>query len=42
VNEPYLMIDGELQNLDNVASVKAEGVQGLFVTAAAAESHDFH
>ncbi|HJZ98494.1 MAG TPA: error-prone DNA polymerase [Candidatus Solibacter sp.] len=39
--EPYLMIDGVLQNLDGVISVKAGRVVGMRQGAAAA-SHDFH
>jgi error-prone DNA polymerase len=39
--EPYLMIDGVLQNLDGVISVKAGRVVGMR-QGAAAESHDFH
>jgi error-prone DNA polymerase len=41
VNEPYLIIDGVLQNLDNVASVKASRVWPLRVTAGSTGSHDF-
>jgi hypothetical protein len=39
--EPFLIIDGVLQNLDGVISVKAARVAGLRAGAAAA-SHDFH
>jgi error-prone DNA polymerase len=39
--EPFLIIDGVLQNLDGVISVKAARVAGLRA-GAAAESHDFH
>jgi error-prone DNA polymerase len=39
--EPHLMIDGVLQNLDGVISVKAGRVIGMRHGAAAA-SHDFH
>ena len=39
--EPYLLIDGVLQNVDNVVSVKADRVQALEARAAA-KSHDFH
>jgi error-prone DNA polymerase len=38
----FLMIEGELQNLDNVISVKARRVQPLEITSAATSSHDFH
>jgi error-prone DNA polymerase len=41
LGEPYLMIDGVLQNVDNVVSVKADRIQALEARAAA-KSHDFH
>jgi len=41
-SERFLAIEGILQNLDNVISVKAERVQPLFVTKAETISHDFH
>jgi error-prone DNA polymerase len=41
LGEPFLLIDGVLQNLDGVISVKAARIAGLR-TGAAAESHDFH
>jgi error-prone DNA polymerase len=40
VDEPFLMIDGLLQNQDTVISVKATRIQPLMATAFA-ESHDF-
>src|SRR5213075_2725721 len=39
--EPYLLIDGVLQNLDGVISVKAGRISGMR-GGAVAESHDFH
>ena len=42
VSQRFLLIEGKLQNLDNVVSVKAERVQGLEITAAEMSSHDFH
>jgi error-prone DNA polymerase len=42
VNEPFLLIDGVLQNQDNAISVKARRIQPLFSTAPAPESRDFH
>jgi hypothetical protein len=36
------LIEGRLQNQDNVISVKAEQVRPLAVTRAETESHDFH
>src|SRR5262249_61593337 len=41
VGEPFLIIDGVLQNQDNAMSVKVQRVQPL-VASVAAESHDFH
>jgi error-prone DNA polymerase len=38
----FLMIEGILQNQDNVISVKARRIHSLSVTAAETESHDFH
>jgi error-prone DNA polymerase len=40
--ERFLMVEGILQNQDNVISVKAERVFPLFVTQAETSSHDFH
>jgi len=41
LGEPYLIIDGVLQNQDGVISVKAGRIAALRA-GAAAESHDFH
>lgn len=41
LGEPFPVIDGILQNLDGVISVKAGRVAGLRAGAASA-SHDFH
>ena len=41
LGEQFLVIDGVLQNLDGVISVKAARIAGLGA-GAAAESHDFH
>jgi error-prone DNA polymerase len=41
LSEPYLLIDGVLQNMDNVISVKAGRILALEARAAA-KSHDFH
>jgi error-prone DNA polymerase len=38
----YLVIDGEMQNIDNVRSVKTARVQALHVAEEAVPSHDFH
>jgi error-prone DNA polymerase len=42
VNHPFLLIEGSLQNLDNVISVKARRIRPLSIKVAAAPSHDFH
>jgi error-prone DNA polymerase len=42
VNQQFLLIDGMLQNQDNVISVKAQRLGPLTLTRAAAPSHDFH
>jgi error-prone DNA polymerase len=42
ISSRFLMVEGILQNQDNVISVKAERVFPLFVTEAETSSHDFH
>ncbi|HYH00311.1 MAG TPA: error-prone DNA polymerase [Terriglobales bacterium] len=42
VSEQFLMIEGVLQNLDDVISVRADRVVPLHVTQAETSSHDFH
>ncbi len=42
VDHPFLLIEGTLQNQDNVVSVKAKRIHPLSFTIAAAPSHDFH
>jgi error-prone DNA polymerase len=42
VNEPFLLVDGVLQNQDNVISVKVRRVRPLVATPMTAVSHDFH
>jgi error-prone DNA polymerase len=42
VNQQFLLIEGRLQNQDNVISVKAERVRALGITRAETTSHDFH
>ncbi|MCA1603935.1 MAG: DNA polymerase III subunit alpha, partial [Acidobacteria bacterium] len=42
VDHPFLLITGQLQNQDNVFSVKAKSVRALSFQVAAAPSHDFH
>ena len=41
-SEQFLMVEGILQNQDNVISVKAQRVLPLSITQAATASHDFH
>jgi error-prone DNA polymerase len=40
--QPFLLIEGKLQNQEGVTSVKAERVQALPITRAQTGSHDFH
>jgi error-prone DNA polymerase len=42
ISERFLLVEGTLQNLDNVISVKANRVLPLSVTRAETSSHDFH
>jgi len=40
--ERFLIVEGKLQNQDNVIHVRAERVESLHLNAVAAPSHDFH
>jgi error-prone DNA polymerase len=42
VREPFLMLEGRLQNQDGVVSVKAERLFPLTISRAEITSHDFH
>jgi error-prone DNA polymerase len=42
VSEKFVMVEGTLQNQDNVISVKAERILPLDITRAPTTSHDFH
>jgi error-prone DNA polymerase len=42
VHQPFLLIEGQLQNQENVISVKAEIVRPLSITRVETSSHDFH
>jgi error-prone DNA polymerase len=42
VHQQFLMIEGQLQNLDNVVSVKSQRIRPLIITSAPTTSHDFH
>jgi error-prone DNA polymerase len=42
LEEPFLLVDGILQNQEGVTSVKAERLHGLGGVSIDVESHDFH
>ena len=42
VGHSYVLIEGELQNVDGVTSVKTASVQPLALAEAGVPSHDFH
>jgi error-prone DNA polymerase len=42
LNNPYIVIDGEMQNIDGVISIKASHFEPLHVAEEAVPSHDFH
>ena len=42
LNNPYLVVDGEMQNIDGVFTVRAERFEPLHVAEEAVPSHDFH
>jgi error-prone DNA polymerase len=42
VHHQFLMIEGQLQNQDNVVSVKSQRIRPLIITSAPTTSHDFH
>jgi len=42
IYEKFLLIEGELQNQENVVSVKAREIRPLPISHAAVRSHDFH
>ena len=42
LEQPFLLVEGRLQNQDGVTSVKAERCQGLWDAGPDVESHDFH
>jgi error-prone DNA polymerase len=42
VHQQFLLIEGRLQNQENVISVKAERIRPLSITQAETNSHDFH
>jgi error-prone DNA polymerase len=42
VHQQFLMIEGQLQNQDNVVSVKSQRIRPLIITRAPTTSHDFH
>jgi len=42
LNNSYLVIEGEMQNIDNVLTVRATRFEPLHVAEEAVPSHDFH
>ena len=42
VQHQFLLIEGTLQNQENVISVKAQSIWPLLITRAETQSHDFH
>jgi error-prone DNA polymerase len=42
LNNPYLVVDGEMQNIDGVYTVRAAHFEPLHVAEEAVPSHDFH
>jgi error-prone DNA polymerase len=42
VGSSFLLVEGPLQNQDNVISVKAQSVRAIFLSRAETTSHDFH
>jgi error-prone DNA polymerase len=42
VDGRFLLLEGQLQNVDNVVSVKVSAAKALSVTQAETQSHDFH
>ena len=42
IEEPFLLVDGLLQNQEGVTSVRADHMEGLGGTPVAVESHDFY
>jgi error-prone DNA polymerase len=42
IYEKFLLVEGELQNQENVISVKAQVIRPLQISKAEARSHDFH
>ncbi|HYL74971.1 MAG TPA: error-prone DNA polymerase, partial [Bryobacteraceae bacterium] len=42
LNNPYLVIEGEMQNIDGVLTVRATRFEPLHVAEEAVPSHDFH
>ena len=42
IHERFLLIEGVLQNQENVVSVKAARIEPLNITQAHTASHDFH
>ena len=42
LEEPFLLVEGILQNQENVTAVRAERVEGIAGVPVAIDSHDFY
>jgi len=42
LNNAYLVVEGEMQNIDNVLTVRAARFTPLHIAEEAVPSHDFH
>jgi error-prone DNA polymerase len=42
VDEPYLLVEGTLQNQDGAVSIKTDKVEALRYAGPELDSHDFH
>jgi error-prone DNA polymerase len=42
IEEPFLMVDGVLQNQDGVTAVRAEAIRGLKGVDIEFDAHDFY
>lgn len=42
LSEPYLIVEGALQNQDGAVSIKADRIDGLRAGGPELASHDFH
>ena len=42
LNNSYLVVEGQMQNIDNVLTVNASRFEPLHIAEEAVPSHDFH